>query len=78
MDQYDVRTRDVRVELQKIFPHGFVESLADVRQVLTALGRKEAAAADAIRVRRFFESRAMQRGESKLRWADLLEYLESA
>jgi hypothetical protein len=77
MDLYELRTRDVRVEFQRMFPHGFLESLADVRRVLAVLGRKDVAAADVIRVRRFLESRAEQRGENKLRWADLLEYLDS-
>lgn len=77
MDVNVIRPRDARIELQRIFPHGFVDGLADVRRVLAVVGRKETAAADVIRVRRFLEYRSAQRGESKLRWADFVEYLEA-
>ncbi len=71
-----VAQKGLRVELERTYPHGNLDSLSDVRHVLKLIGRTHVAAADVHAIIKYLDSLSQWRGgDNSMKWSDLVNYI---
>ena len=73
--QHNVSMKDVRIELSRLYPHGELDTINDARVAIKVIGRNQISSADIHAVIKYLDAVGQWRGDRKMRWADLVDYL---
>jgi hypothetical protein len=72
---HGLSVREIRIEMDRIFPHGELETIPDVRQAIKIIGRSQISSADIHALVKYLDSVGQWRGDRKMRWIDILNQL---
>lgn len=75
---HKIPVKDIRLELSRLFPHGELDQINDVRTAVKVIGRNQISSADVHSLVKYLDDISQWRGDRKMRWSDLVEYLASS
>lgn len=74
---HNIPIKDIRIEFNRIFPHGDLDTINDVRSAVKIIGRNQISSADIHSLVKYLDAVGQWRGDRKMRWADLIDFLTS-
>lgn len=74
---HKISIKDLRIELNRLFPHGELDSINDVRTAIKVIGRNQISSADVHSIVKYLDAVGQWRGDRKMRWADMIDFLTS-
>jgi hypothetical protein len=72
---HGIPLKDVHFEFKRTFPHGELGDIGDVRTAVKIIGRSQISSADIHAIVKYLDSLGQWRGDGKMRWADIVDFL---
>ena len=67
----------IQIELERVFPHGGLENISDVRTALKIFGRDHISGADVSAIVKYLDAMSQWRKDRSMKWLDIINYVRN-